>query len=405
MAPAATETDPDTGSTAGDSGSTAGDSGSTAGDSGAPADLERVLEAQPHARAVLAPLALDPARASHAYLLYGPPGTGKRAAARALAVSLLGSGARNPRTVAGRVARDAHPDLTWVSPSGASEMLVADIEEPVVAAATRTPFESARRVFVIESVEAMNDQSANRMLKTLEEPLEFVHLLLLSDRLDDVLPTIVSRCQLVRFDPVPPDRIAATLTGIEEPRAQACARLALGDARLAAWLAGDEGDELRRGAEAYVRNALSGESAARAWLGLIEQAAGAGARAAEADVALAEHDLELLPVRERKRHERELLEARRRSERRARMRVLGLSLRMAELWLRDMLCVCEGAPELIHAVDRREEVEGDARGRDGARLREALDLVAETRLSLSLNVSEELALEALGYRLEALLGP
>ena len=398
MAPAATETDPDTGSTA-------GDSGSTAGDSGAPADLERVLEAQPHARAVLAPLALDPARASHAYLLYGPPGTGKRAAARALAVSLLGSGARNPRTVAGRVARDAHPDLTWVSPSGASEMLVADIEEPVVAAATRTPFESARRVFVIESVEAMNDQSANRMLKTLEEPLDFVHLLLLSDRLDDVLPTIVSRCQLVRFDPVPPDRIAATLTDVEEQRARACARLALGDARLAAWLSGQEGDELRRGAEAYVRNALSGESAARAWLGLIEQAAGAGARAAEADVALAEHDLELLPVRERKRHERELLEARRRSERRARMRVLGLSLRMAELWLRDMLCVCEGAPELIHAVDRREEVEGDARGRDRARLREALDLVAETRLSLSLNVSEELALEALGYRLEALLGP
>ncbi len=55
----------------------------------APAALEEVLRTQPHARAVLGPLTENPAAASHAYLLYGPPGTGKRAAARALAVSLL----------------------------------------------------------------------------------------------------------------------------------------------------------------------------------------------------------------------------------------------------------------------------------------------------------------------------
>ena len=377
--------------------------GSERADGAAPDVLEEVLEAQPHARAVLGPLVADPAGASHAYLLYGPPGTGKRAAARALAVSLLASGARSPDTVAERVARDAHPDLTWVSPSGASEMLVADIEEPVVAAATRTPFESARRVFVIESVEAMNDQSANRMLKTLEEPLDFVHLVLLSDRLDDVLPTIASRCQLVRFDPVPAERIAASLIGVEESRARACARLALGDARLASWLAADEGEELRHSSEAFVRGAISGASGSRPWLALIEAAAAAGSGASEALAASGEADLELLPARERKRHERELVEARRRTERRARRRMLDLSLRLGELWLRDLLCVCEGAPELVYAVDRRGEIESDAQGRDGRRLREALELVAETRLSLPLNVSEELALEALGYRLEATL--
>ena len=369
----------------------------------APASLDEVLQSQPHARAVLGPLAENPAGASHAYLLYGPPGTGKRAAARALAVSLLHSGARSPDTVAERVARDAHPDLTWVSPSGASEMLVADIEEPVVAAAARTPFESARRVFVIESVEAMNDQSANRMLKTLEEPHDFVHLLLLSDRLDDVLPTIASRCQLVRFDPLGADRVAATLTGVEEHRARACARLALGDAGLAAWLAGEEGNGLRRASEAFIRGAISQGSASRAWLVLIEQAAAAGSGASEALAAAAEQDLELLPARERKRAERELLESRRRSERRARTRMLDLSLRLAELWLRDLMCACEGAPELLHAVDRRDVIEAEAQGRDGRALRDALELVAETRLSLSANVSEELALEALSYRLEARL--
>ncbi len=305
--------------------------------------------------------------------------------------------------MAERVARDAHPDLTWVSPSGASEMLVADIEEPVVAAAARTPFESTRRVFVIESVEAMNDQSANRMLKTLEEPHDFVHLLLLSDRLDDVLPTIASRCQLVRFDPLGADRVAATLTGVDEHRARACARLALGDAGLAAWLAGEEGDRLRRASEAFIRGAISQSSASRAWLVLIEQAAAAGAGTSEALAAAAEQDLELLPARERKRAERELLESRRRSERRARTRMLDLSLRLAELWLRDLMCACEGAPELLHAVDRRDLIEAEAQGRDGRALRDALELVAETRLSLSANVSEELALEALSYRLEATL--
>ena len=370
-----------------------------------PETLEEALEAQPHARAVLGPLAEDPSAASHAYLLYGPPGTGKRAAARALAVSLLSAAARSPGTVAERVARDAHPDLTWVSPSGASEMLVADIEEPVVSAAARTPFESARRVFVIESVEAMNDQSANRMLKTLEEPLHFVHLLLLSDRLDDVLPTIVSRCQLVRFDPLGADRIADSLEGVEEQRARACARLALGDARLAVWLAGEEGEKLRRGAEGFVRGAISGTIVPRAWLALIELAGAAGAHASEAGTEAAEGDLELLPQRERKRHERELLESRKRGERRARTRMLDLSLRLAELWLRDLMCVCEGAPELVYGVDRRDELETEALECDARGLREALELVARTRLSLSQYVSEELALEALGYRLQATLGP
>jgi DNA polymerase-3 subunit delta' len=82
---------------------------------------------------------------------------------------------------------------------------------------------------------------------------------------------------------------------------------------------------------------------------------------------------------------------------------LDLALRLSELWLRDVLCVCEGAAELIYAVDRRAELEQDASGRDAAAVREGMDLVAQTRMSLSLNVSEELALEALAYRLQAVL--
>jgi DNA polymerase-3 subunit delta' len=373
-------------------------------------------DAQPHARAVLEPALQPGGHVSHAYLFHGPRGTGKRALARAFAGALLVDGARSPKTVAERVARDSHPDLTWVRPSGAAEVLVVDVEEPVVAAAARTPFESRRRVFVIEAADTMNDQAANRLLKTLEEPPAFSHVLLLADRREDVLATIASRCQLVRFDPLPAALIAerlaslagASLAGSSDgDRLLACARLAMGDAGMAERLASEEGGELRARAEQLVRFALSEQAGAageRPWLAVLELAKASSVAAGERTRERLREEAELLPSKERKRHEREGAEAQRRGERRARIGTLDLCLRVAELWLRDVLCVREGAPELIYAVDRAAQLREDADGRERAALRRALELVAETRLSLSANVSEELALEALAYRVQA-IGP
>src|SRR5215210_1445327 len=157
-------------------------------------------ERHPHARAVLGAALPPGGKPSHAYLFHGPAGAGKRAVARAFAAELLAEGAPDPDSVRLRVARDVHPDLTWVAPSGAAEMLVADVEDPVIAAATRTPFEARRRVFVLERAETMNDQVANKLLKTLEEPPAFAHLVLLTSRPGDLLQMVASRCQPVRFD-------------------------------------------------------------------------------------------------------------------------------------------------------------------------------------------------------------
>ena len=353
----------------------------------------------PHAAAVLGPALAPGGRPSHAYLFHGPAGSGKRGVARALAAALLGDGAANADTVAERVRRGSHPDLTWVRASGAAEMLVGDIEEPVVAAASMTPFESARRVFVIEGAERMNDQAANRLLKTLEEPPSFAHLVLLTDRLADVLPTIVSRCQRVRFDPPPPEAIEASLEGVEAQRARACARLALGDGAVARRLAGEEGAALRAAAETFVRASLAGETASRPWTALLEASRAAGVAAGEQAEQRLGEELELIPGKERKRHQREGAEARRRVERRARTATLELGLRLAELWLRDLLCVALDAPELVHAVDRSEALSEDAARLEADGLPRAIELVGATRLSLSVNVSEELALEALAYEL------
>ena len=363
------------------------------------------LDRHPHARAVLTP-ALPPAgRPSHAYLFHGPGGAGKRAAARAFAAELLAEGAPDPDASRARVHSGAHCDLTWVAPSGAHEILVSDIDGPVVAAATRTPFESDRRVFVIERADELGDEAANRMLKTLEEPASFVHLILLTDRLVEVLPTIRSRCQLVRFDAPPIDQVAASIEalGVVADTAVACARLALGDAERARVLAGEQGAELRTGAERFARAALAGEVArARPWSELL-----AGVRA-QGEVtrieleSLAAEELELYPRKERKRIENDWTERIRRARRRVETGALDLALQIVSLWYRDLACIEWDAGELVHHADRSQELAADA-GRDPGRLRAAIELVEETRQRFQLNVSEELACESLAYRLESAL--
>src|SRR5436309_12282303 len=169
-------------------------------------------EDHPHARMVLG-AALASGSPSHAYLFHGPPGTGKRTAAQALAAELLSEDERDPEAARVRVLAGTHPDLTWVRPTGAHVMRVSDVDEPVVAAAGRTPFESSRRVFVLERADTMNDEVANRLLKTLEEPPPFVHLILLTDALGQILETVGSRCQLGRFDPLPAERLAGAREG------------------------------------------------------------------------------------------------------------------------------------------------------------------------------------------------
>lgn len=367
----------------------------------------------PHAKAILTAAAPPAGQPSHAYLFYGPPGTGKRTAARAFAATLLLDGAPDPELAAERVARGTHPDLTWVTPSGASELLVSDIDEPVVAAATRTPFESSRRVFVIEAAGTMNDQAANRLLKTLEEPPAYAHLVLLAEHAEDVLPTIASRCQHVRFDPLSSERLERRLASspgesLPALTLAACARLSGGDGALAERLAGEEGAALRACGEALARAAFVSDpdgGTERPWTGLLAAAKRAGEDAAALVGEQLRQQAELLPAKERRKHEREGADALRRAERRARAATLDLGLRLAELWLRDVWCVAIGAGELVLAVDRREAIEADAEGRAPDALRQAVELVAETRLRLALNVSEELAIEALAYGLQSAIGP
>lgn len=354
---------------------------------------------------MLAPALTQDGRASHAYLFHGPEGSGKRDAARAVAAELLAQGSPDPHGARQRAASGAHPDLTWVVPSGAHEILVADIDEPVVAAASKTPFESQRRVFVIERVDELGDEAANRMLKTLEEPSWFVHLILLTDRLTEVLPTISSRCQLVRFEAAPVEEVAQAVAalGVDAETAMACARLSLGDAERARVLAAGEGQALRAAGERFARSALAGEAAAsKPWVALLGAVGATGEAVKDELERQAAAQLDLYPRRERKRVESEWSERIRRARRRAETGSLDLALQVAALWYADLAALAWGAEELVRNVDRVNELGANA-GIDPSKLMHAIDLVEETRRRFQLNVSEELACEALAYRLERVL--
>jgi DNA polymerase III subunit delta' len=363
-------------------------------------------EDHPHARMVLGS-ALASGTPSHAYLFHGPPGTGKRTAARALAAELLAEGEDDPDAARTRVLHGTHPDLTWVRPTGAHVMRVSDVDAPVVAAAGRTPFESKRRVFVLERVDTMNDEVANRLLKTLEEPPAFVHLILLTDQLGRVLETVVSRCQLVRFDPLAAERIAAMLEeeGVAPEHAGAAGRLALGNASRARFLASDEGVALRGEVERLVLDALGAIQMQEPWRGLLERAE---ERRAAAEASVDERKRERLEQeprgRERNALEREFDETAKRDGRRARTEVLELGLELAAITFRDLVAVKSGADAAVLGTDRIGELASAAEGRDPVRLRQAAEACEETRSAFQLNVTEELALSALTFRLRELVG-
>ena len=365
-------------------------------------------EDHPQARMVLS-ASLASGQPSHAYLFHGPAGTGKRTVARAFAAELLAEGSDDPDGVRTRVMHGAHPDLTWVRPSGAHVMRVDDVEGPVVNAAYRTPFEARRRVFVLERVDTMNDEVANRLLKTLEEPASYVHLILMTDQLGRVLETVVSRCQLVRFEPLPAATIAEHLEaeGVPAERAVACARLSLGNAARARYLASPDGEQLRSDVEALVLAALSGGSPddPEPWRPLLARAEAQGLAAEEAVAVEAKRRLELEPKgRERKAIEKEFEESAKRDARRARRESLELSLTLTALTFRDLICLAEDASDAVLAADRAPALAEQARSRDPRRLREAAERCEEVRQSLELNVTEDLALSALGFRLGALAG-
>jgi DNA polymerase-3 subunit delta' len=355
------------------------------------------VDHQPRAKVALdAALASGP---SHAYLFRGPRGSGKRAAARAFAAEILAGAAADPDDARRRALLDPspHPDLVWLAPRGAQH-LVEEVRERVIRAAVYRPFEGGKRVFVVEAAEAMRDESQNALLKTLEEPPAFVHLILLSSEPEGLLETIASRCQTVDFAPLSAEVLEAELAegGEGGEEIAAVARLAAGDLERARLLLGERGREVRAEAERCAAAALEGEVAGAPWKRLLGRAEAAGE-----DVEAATREaLEEESKAGLKRSARDIADESKRAGRRRRTEILDLGLELCADWFRDLAAVASGAEDVAFNRDRLERLRSQAEGLDPVRARRATEDLQETRRSLDLNVSEELALEALFFRLE-----
>lgn len=210
--------------------------------------------------------ALAEDRLASAYLFAGPDGVGKRRLAEALtAVLLCGqTPACGKCPSCHKLGAGAHPDRIEVRvPEDKKEIPVSEIRA-LQARMPYSPHEGQRRVVLVFDAEDLSTAAANALLKTLEEPPARTHFVLTSSAPHALLPTVRSRCQIVRFAPLGAKDLTTICVnaGATPEAAAVAAAIAHGSARKA--LAAAAHDELaaeRARAEAFDRAASDGSLA------------------------------------------------------------------------------------------------------------------------------------------------
>jgi hypothetical protein len=149
----------------------------------------------------------------------------------------------------GKVTRGTHPDVLVIEPKSASGQILKEQVDEMHDRAHYAPLEARCRVILINPVEAMNLTAANNLLKLLEEPPPALYLLLGCRQIHKTLPTIRSRCALLRCPPVEFEPLLRWLmekTGCLRRRAETAVRLAGGRPGVALSLLSGEDEERRR---------------------------------------------------------------------------------------------------------------------------------------------------------------
>ncbi|HZG55825.1 DNA polymerase III subunit delta' [Paenibacillus sp.] len=158
---------------------------------------------------------------SHAYIFEGLRGTGRRAMAHALAQALHcvegGEEACGQCAECRKIDNGNHPDVIRVDPDGATVKIdqVRELQKQFSYKASG----AKPRIYTIDSAERLTPQASNALLKFLEEPGAGTLAVLITENAQALLPTIRSRAQLLKFPPLPPDAMEATLLGEGHPPA------------------------------------------------------------------------------------------------------------------------------------------------------------------------------------------
>lgn len=173
--------------------------------------------------------ALERDAVPQAYLFVGPESVGKTTTALAFVRALFGNTPVHNK----RIAENQHPDLTRIAPEGELTRIWQLWSRPghppgALENLSFAPINAPRRVYLFERAETFNEESANSLLKALEEPPRYVQFVLCAPSVTSVLPTVLSRCQVVRFSAVPRETIQRALTAKGIPDAATLAAYAEG---------------------------------------------------------------------------------------------------------------------------------------------------------------------------------
>lgn len=175
-------------------------------------------------------------KVSHAYILNGEKGSGKKTLAGIVVKSLqCENGGPDPcGTCKSCLQAESgnQPDIIWVNHEKPNVISVDEIRSQIVNDIDLKPYSSKYKIYIVPDAQMMNPQAQNALLKTLEEPPEYVIIMLLTNNMDKFLPTILSRCIVLNFKPVQPLQMMeylVTQIGVDQDKARFCTDFAQGN--------------------------------------------------------------------------------------------------------------------------------------------------------------------------------
>lgn len=176
---------------------------------------------------------IESQRIGHAYLLVGPEGIGKKTIANIFARGIMCKSQGHRPCDLCRSCRQFnsgnHPDVYRVRKGDKASIGVEQIRNMLEDMHLR-PYESDRKVYIIEDAHVMTVQAQNAFLKTLEEPPFFATIILLAEKANELLPTILSRCQVFRLQRLTREEVCTIITGhFDMPRERAMLFAGLSD--------------------------------------------------------------------------------------------------------------------------------------------------------------------------------
>ena len=343
---------------------------------------------------------------THAWLFTGPPGSGRSTAARAFAAALqCPQGGCGDCAACHTVLVGTHADVEVINTRKLS--IGVDDARALVSRAARHPAGGRWQVMVIEDADRLTDQAGNALLKAIEEPTPHTVWLLCAPSIDDVLPTVRSRCRHLSLRTPPTAAVAEVLIrrdGVDPGMAWFAARAAQGHIGRARRLALDEEARLRRTAVLRLPLSLGELSAALRAAGDLVDAATAEATEQAATRAAAEAD-EMrrgLGVATGNRQPagaaaqlKELESEQKKLATRTKRDSLDRALVDLAGFYRDVLAVQARAEVELVNDEMRDAVTGIARASTPESTLRRIDAILAARTAIDVNVAPLLAVEAM----------